>query len=179
MKYARVPHPGNVVVEVYDEPPEFHPDVMATIHEAPDEVEIGWTYQGGTYAPPEPPAPPPLDGVQAAQVDALDAHLETYLRRGFSYSGKSYPLTAQGFKKQDMVRRGPPTENGKVLTTHGERVQLAPNQRQPWANAADAELARLLDVRDGHVEGIMATTTPEDAAAYDFTTGWPSAPLPQ
>lgn len=174
MKYARVPHPGNVVVEVFDEPPEFHADVMATIHEAPDEVEVGWTYQGGNYAPPEPPPPPALKDVQDGKIVEVETLFDIHAEIGFLFEGNRFAMTDHGTRKQDLIRRSEPGATPQVLNTSGVLIPIPPNKRNAWLTAGDAALSNLYNVRDGHIAGIRATTTPEEAAAYDVTTGWPT-----
>ena len=50
MQFARVQ--SGTVAELFAELPDLHPDIMATIHDAPDDVQVGWTYDGSTYAAP-------------------------------------------------------------------------------------------------------------------------------
>src|SRR5262245_1119714 len=50
MKYVRVE--DGVVMGTWTEIPVLHPDLMAMVHEAPDEGEQRWTFDGTTFSAP-------------------------------------------------------------------------------------------------------------------------------
>lgn len=60
MKNAYVPN--GVVVQFLDIPENariedsYHPDLLAHVVGAPDQVEIGWVYDGSTFGPPAEPS---------------------------------------------------------------------------------------------------------------------------
>lgn len=43
------PRDGHSLEELY------HPDYLASVVRCPNKVQIGWTYDGETFAPPKPP----------------------------------------------------------------------------------------------------------------------------
>ncbi len=70
-----------------DDIPPMHADFAACIHEAPDDVEEGWPWDGASFvSPPDPPPPmteaeitaamrvndSTLDALTAAPVDSAD-----------------------------------------------------------------------------------------------------------
>ena len=52
MIYARVQ--DGRVVEIWPTLPVLHPDLMVTIHQAPEEVGQNWTFDGMAFSPPPP-----------------------------------------------------------------------------------------------------------------------------
>ncbi|KFC63967.1 hypothetical protein FG93_05477 [Bosea sp. LC85] len=71
MKFARVV--GGTIVE-FPQPVEgaslaesFHPDFIAALVAVPVDAELGWISNGGTFGPPGPPLPSPVDLVAYAR----------------------------------------------------------------------------------------------------------------
>ena len=54
--------------ELFEERPNFHPDLMASIVEYGGEVEVGWPYDGEAFAPPPDPEQPTRWQVQKSVV---------------------------------------------------------------------------------------------------------------
>ena len=74
--YARVV--DGSVVEVFS-PPEgftldqvFHPDIAALFVAAPDDVEVGWCYDGKTFSAPEPVQLSPADQARDALAAGIN-----------------------------------------------------------------------------------------------------------
>lgn len=81
--YARVP--GGMVVELFTPPAGFtleqcfHPDIASQFVEVPSGVTPaeGWSYSGGVFSAPAPPAPPTLAQQAAAAIAAGCAIVST------------------------------------------------------------------------------------------------------
>lgn len=71
MKFVRVS--DGKVVEVFDEKPDFHKDIMAHVHECPDDgVQNHWAFDGQTFTAPPPFVPePPFVSDQQAVIKAI------------------------------------------------------------------------------------------------------------
>lgn len=66
MKYTRIAN--GLVVEIFDALPVFHPEVMATIVEAPDDVQRGMTYANGVFSIYTPPLPTKQERIAAIEA---------------------------------------------------------------------------------------------------------------
>jgi hypothetical protein len=75
MKYVRLKN-FEKVLEVFDESPDFHPDLMKTIFQAPDEVLEGWLWNGAEYVPP-----PSVELTAEEQKLELEAQVWERIRR--------------------------------------------------------------------------------------------------
>ncbi|MBK8159117.1 MAG: hypothetical protein IPK59_10245 [Rhodospirillaceae bacterium] len=79
-KFVRLEN--GAVAEIFNAEPVLHPTLMAAVRgDAPDNVEIGWTWDGQEYAPPQSDTPevvfPPISARQIRLVLLNQGLLDT------------------------------------------------------------------------------------------------------
>ncbi len=83
-KFARIE--GNVVAELFQAEnidelrTRFHPDLIREVKECSGEVEAGWVFGSGKFAPP---AGPVLTDIKSARISALRDDCEQAITAGF------------------------------------------------------------------------------------------------
>lgn len=85
MRYARIA--DEVVAEIINLPEgvdlakAFHPSIVSACKEVGDDVQVGWTYDGDTFAPPPAPPTPDLDIVKAAAIRTMIGYADSITAR--------------------------------------------------------------------------------------------------
>ena len=138
-KWARVQE--GEVVEVFSKRPDFHPSVMATIVECPDNVEPKWKSNGGSLEAPRPPLSP---------AEKERASFDTIRGMAMSASGvKARKLMADMFryKLDGPLATGYPSTVPMCTNAVGQALTVAELmdyiQEREDEGAPNQELARL------------------------------------
>lgn len=108
MKHVRIVN--SMVIEIFNVPPKFHPDIMATIVEAPDTVTEGQVYDGSTFADYDTTEPAIREAKKAeikaqglsriqAQLPDIDTIEELETLRKFA---PAFSLSAAGTAARDI-----------------------------------------------------------------------------
>jgi hypothetical protein len=170
--FARVQ--SGIVVELFSALPTFVPAVMATVHPCNDNVALGWTYDGSTFAAP---AGPDLATAKATRKGEVVALYQTKLAAGMPYGGKVLQID----EDSQLRITGAAAAAGLVGHVPASGWRMADNTflaladaaaMIALASAAAAQVEALRVVMWGHKDAIDALSDVSSVQSYDITSGW-------
>lgn len=173
--YARIKNGAVVFVMDADPAGVFGPQVAAEFVPAPEDVEVGWLWDGEDFTP----APlPPLAQRQEQAWEGIKAERDRrkYLgvKVGAHWFHSDDPSRIQQIALAMMGAAIPAGLQWKTLTTTPPPVfvEMTPALAQGIFTATAASDAAIFAAAEVHRVAMEASATPE---SYDCTGGWPAS----
>lgn len=180
MKYAYTQ--DNTVAQVLRVPPTniYAPEFAAQFVECPDEVEVGWLWDGGVFSAP---ALDPLIERQAAAWERIKAERDRRKFAGVKVgtdwfhcdtdSRGQWERMVNRVNTQGLVDSAGYTIGGQPVpwkTMTGSFVILTAGKIRAVVDAVELQEAMIFGRAEMHRLAMEASSTPE---SYDFSGGWP------
>lgn len=169
---------GFTVADVY------HPTLAAQIYDAPEEVDLGWTWDGDAFAPQ--PAPIlDLVALKARVKAAIELHRAAMLAAGYPVSGLHVALddasradltgmSSTALAALSGVAQWPASYAEGWITTSNVRIPLpTPADGLALAAAAGDWYARIVQRARTLKDAALAAEDEAALGAIDIEAGWP------
>lgn len=142
--------------------PEAWQEVVEALYiVGPDEVIRTWSYKDR-----------PLLEVQNERLLELDGVLFALQLEGFLFENDAFALNDHATKRYDLVEDQIAGSFG-VINTRQQLITYPMQKKNPFLQANNDRHYAIYHAHDIHVDAIRKTQTPQEAAEYDLSTGWP------
>lgn len=173
--YARINNGTVVFLMGADPSTVFAPDTAAEFVACPDDVQVGWLWDGEDFS--APPALPLIDRQNAAWErikHERDRRKYLGVKVGAHWFHSDDPSRIQQIALAMMGAACPPGLQWKTLTTAPTPVfvEMTPALAQGIFTATAASDAAIFAAAEVHRVAMEASATPE---SYDCTGGWPAS----